>query len=94
MAARRLLVDVHTHVYLPRYANVLRSRSNVPRIIQRNSEERLVILENEPSEGRPVGPQYWDRKEKIAFMDKHGIDLSIVRYECSFIADVQSVERL
>ncbi|KAL5530593.1 hypothetical protein ACEPAF_6851 [Sanghuangporus sanghuang] len=78
MAARRLLVDVHTHVYLPLYANVLRSRSNVPRIVQRNAEERLVILENEPSEGRPVGPQYWDRKEKLAFMDKHGIDLSIV----------------
>ena len=62
MAARRLLVDVHTHVYLPRYANVLRSRTNVPRILTRMGsagvkEERLLILDHEPSGGRPVGKQ-------------------------------------
>ncbi len=42
-------------------------------------EERLLILENEPSGGRPVGPQYWDRQEKLRFMDLHGIDISFVR---------------
>ena len=26
------------------------------------TEERLLILEHEPSGGRPVGPQYWDRE--------------------------------
>ncbi|KAI5118771.1 hypothetical protein M0805_005652 [Coniferiporia weirii] len=85
MAAKRLLVDVHTHVYLPRYANVLRSRTSVPRIVERanpnvqgSTEERLVILDDEPISGRPIGPQYWDRTEKLKFMDKHGIDLSIV----------------
>jgi aminocarboxymuconate-semialdehyde decarboxylase len=62
MSLRKLLVDVHTHLYLPRYASVLRSRSNVPRILTRNtpsgqSEDRLLILEDEPSGGRPVGPQ-------------------------------------
>ncbi|EPQ59017.1 amidohydrolase 2 [Gloeophyllum trabeum ATCC 11539] len=83
-ATRKLLVDVHTHVYLPRYASLLRSRSAAPRILSRptadgaGTEERLVILDNEPSGGRPVGPQYWDRDEKIKFMDKHGIDVSIV----------------
>ncbi|KAF9534741.1 hypothetical protein CPB83DRAFT_901704 [Crepidotus variabilis] len=81
--ASRLLVDVHTHVYLPRYASLLRSRSTVP-FIRTNttadglSEDRLLILENEPSGGRPVGPQYWDREEKLKFMDKHGIDISVV----------------
>ena len=59
---KQLLVDVHTHIYLPRYAEVLRSRSNVPRIFRRptvrgGTEERLLILDNEPSGGRPVGPQ-------------------------------------
>lgn len=58
----RLLVDVHTHVYLPRYANMLRSRSSVPRILERtgalgSKEERLLILDHEPSGGRPVGSQ-------------------------------------
>jgi hypothetical protein len=56
--ARKLLVDVHTHVYLPRYANLLRSRSHVPRILTDNSgNERLLILQDESSNGRPVGPQ-------------------------------------
>ena len=62
MALRSLLVDVHTHIYLPRYASVLRSRSDVPRIFRRTtpsgqSEDRLLILDNEPSGGRPMGPQ-------------------------------------
>ena len=64
MAARKLLVDIHTHVYLPRYASVLRSRNSVPFIRTDTSshEERLLILDHEPNGGRPVGPQYWDRK--------------------------------
>ncbi|KIY49402.1 amidohydrolase 2 [Fistulina hepatica ATCC 64428] len=80
--AARLLVDVHTHVYLPRYASMLRSRTSVPRIltlqIQGKDEDRLIILDHEPSDGRPVGAQYWDRTEKLNFMNKHGIDISIV----------------
>jgi len=80
---RKLLVDVHTHVYLPRYASLLRSRSHVPRIFARNtpsgqSEERLLVLDDEPGGGRPVGSQYWDREEKLKFMDQHGIDISFV----------------
>ncbi|KAI0368048.1 amidohydrolase 2 [Pilatotrama ljubarskyi] len=83
MAAQRLLVDVHTHVYLPRYAAFLRSRSSVPRIFTRTSpegrqEERLLILHDEPSSGRPIGAQYWDRDEKLKFMDRHAIDVSVV----------------
>ncbi|KAI0089120.1 amidohydrolase 2 [Irpex rosettiformis] len=83
MAARKLLVDIHTHVYLPRYASFLRSRSVVPRIFSRTNdagktEERLLILDDEPSAGRPIGSQYWDRDEKLKFMDKHDIDVSIV----------------
>ena len=85
MAAQRLLVDIHTHVYLPRYAAFLRSRPTVPRIFTRSSpdtgkpEERLLILDDEPPSGRPIGAQYWDRDEKLKFMDRHGIDVSIVR---------------
>jgi hypothetical protein len=58
----KLLVDIHSHVYLPRYVSYLRSRSNVPRIFSRASnegkqEDRLLILNDEPSGGRPVGSQ-------------------------------------
>ncbi|KAG5648893.1 hypothetical protein DXG03_000242 [Asterophora parasitica] len=81
--ASKLLVDIHTHVYLPRYAALLRSRSTVPFIRSSTTsdgklDERLLILDHEPSGGRPVGPQYWDREEKLKFMDKHGIDVSVV----------------
>lgn len=64
LVARKLLIDIHTHVYLPRYASVLRSRSSVPLIRADTStqEERLLILDHEPNGGRPVGPQYWDRE--------------------------------
>lgn len=84
MAFAKLLVDVHSHVYLPRYATLLRSRTSVPRIstsiaADGRAEERLLILDHEPSGGRPVGPQYWDREEKLKFMDKHGIDVTVVR---------------
>lgn len=76
-----MLIDIHTHVYLPRYASMLRARSSVPRIFKRDTgDERLLILDNEPSGGRPVGPQYWDRREKLNFMDRHGIQLSVLRY--------------
>lgn len=79
----RLLIDVHTHVYLPRYVAFLRARSSAPRVFSRNTaegktEERLLILDGEPSGGRPVGPQYWDREQKLSFMDRHGIDVSVV----------------
>jgi hypothetical protein len=62
MSVRKLLVDVHTHVYLPRYASILRSRSSAPRILTRKTpsgqnEDRLLILDDEPSGGRPVGAQ-------------------------------------
>lgn len=62
MSLRKLLVDVHTHVYLPRYASLLRSRSSAPRILTRTGpsgqdEDRLLILDDEPSGGRPVGAQ-------------------------------------
>ncbi|KAH9482761.1 2-amino-3-carboxymuconate-6-semialdehyde decarboxylase [Psilocybe cubensis] len=81
----KLLVDIHTHVYLPRYTALLRSRTSVPFIRSTTTPEgatddRLLILDHEPSGGRPVGSQYWDREEKLKFMDKHGIDVSIVRY--------------
>ncbi|KIM46356.1 hypothetical protein M413DRAFT_17032 [Hebeloma cylindrosporum] len=81
--ASKLLVDIHTHVYLPRYASLLKSRTSVPLIRSRTTpqgvtEDRLLILDHEPSGGRPVGAQYWDRQEKLNFMDKHGIDISIV----------------
>jgi aminocarboxymuconate-semialdehyde decarboxylase len=54
---KQLLIDVHTHCYLPRYAAFLRQRTSVPLIFKSGDEERLLILDDEPATGRPVGPQ-------------------------------------
>eukprot|EP01138_Halocafeteria_seosinensis_P005841 gb/GECG01005970.1/.p1 GENE.gb/GECG01005970.1/~~gb/GECG01005970.1/.p1 ORF type:complete len:393 (+),score=46.10 gb/GECG01005970.1/:1-1179(+) len=76
-------VDVHTHVYLPRYMDILRNRGKVPRVETINNEDRLIILPGEDAEestskGRPIGSEYYDMDRKIAFMDAHGIDVSVL----------------
>ncbi|KAF7288278.1 Amidohydrolase 2 [Mycena chlorophos] len=71
MALTSKLVDIHTHIYLPRYTALLRPLTGAP-------EARLLILDREPSGGRPVGPQYWALDEKLRFMNTHGIDVSLV----------------
>lgn len=66
--------------------DLLRSRNQVPYIKSFEDDpaagERLIILPAEDtastSRGRPVGPEYYDVAEKIKFMDKHGINISVV----------------
>ncbi|CAI6332465.1 unnamed protein product [Periconia digitata] len=82
------IVDIHTHIYPPSYVSLLRSRTTVPYV--RTFEDapdssRLIILpgEDDPStpstsRGRPIGPEYYDIAQKIAFMDQHKIDKSVI----------------
>ncbi|KAI9051320.1 hypothetical protein LZ554_004367 [Drepanopeziza brunnea f. sp. 'monogermtubi'] len=78
------IVDIHTHVYLPSYIELLRSRSSIPyiRSFPPSTDLRLVILPAEETEstsrGRPVGAEYYDINEKIKFMDTHSIDISVI----------------
>ncbi|KAK8219921.1 hypothetical protein M8818_000336 [Zalaria obscura] len=77
------VVDIHTHVYPPVFTSLLRSRNAVPYIYtDEHAGDRLVILPAEDtastSRGRPIGPEYYDIKEKLAFMDAHGIDVSVI----------------
>ena len=66
--------------------DLLRSRDKIPYVksFPDNPEagERLVILPAEDTEstsrGRPIGPDYYDMKRKLAFMDTHGIDVSVI----------------
>jgi aminocarboxymuconate-semialdehyde decarboxylase len=84
-------VDIHTHVYPPSYVSLLRSRAatkTIPYIAtfpEAPRNHRLIILPGEDSpatpstsRGRPIGPAYWDIAEKIAFMDLHKIDTSVI----------------
>jgi aminocarboxymuconate-semialdehyde decarboxylase len=76
-------VDVHSHVYPLRYVELLRARDVEPRIVTRDGQERMLLLPGEAAEsstaaGRPIGSEYWDGVRKMAFMEQHGIAVSIV----------------
>ncbi|KAF2486089.1 2-amino-3-carboxymuconate-6-semialdehyde decarboxylase-like protein [Neohortaea acidophila] len=80
------VVDVHTHMYPPAYMDLLRSRDTVPYVKSfpdhPSAGDRLIILPAEDtastSRGRPIGKEYYDVKEKLAFMDTHDIDVSVI----------------
>ena len=76
-------VNVHSHMYPGRYVALLRARGTVPRIVTRDGQNRMLILPGEDADsstsaGRPIGSEYWDRARKVAFMDRHGIAVSVV----------------
>ena len=76
-------VDVHTHVYPNRYVSLLRARDTVPRIVTRDGMDRMLILPGEDADlstaaGRPIGSEYYDPARKLAFMDRHGIAVSVI----------------
>ncbi|TFK33180.1 hypothetical protein BDQ12DRAFT_700878 [Crucibulum laeve] len=64
-------LPTYTHVYLHRYASLLRTRTSVPLIRSGTTRQRMT------EERTPIGPQYWDREEKLKFMDRHGIDVTV-----------------
>lgn len=81
------IVDVHTHVYPPSYISLLKARTTVPfiRTFDDNPTARLVILPAEDdsslpsvSRGRPISSEYYDIDAKLAFMDVHHIDVSVI----------------
>jgi len=79
-------IDVHTHIYYPRYMELMRSRAasgSVPYVKSVDGQDRLVILPDEDQEsstaaGRPIGAEYSSIAEKIAFMDRHEIAVSVL----------------
>ncbi|OQD74731.1 hypothetical protein PENDEC_c009G01057 [Penicillium decumbens] len=84
--SRSLVVDVHTHVYPPAYMAMLRARKSVPYVHDpAGATPRLIILasDDDPSipideRGRPVDSSYYDINVKLAFMQQHGIDCSVI----------------
>lgn len=82
-----LVVDIHTHVYPPAYMAMLRARKTVPYVHDPagSATPRLIILssDDDPSipideRGRPVDSSYYDINVKLAFMQQHGIDCSVI----------------
>ena len=76
------VVDVHSHLYPRSYIELLKSRTQIPKIVGEPGDERFVIFPEEDrdddSGGRPMGPEYWDVAEKLAFMDRYGIARTVI----------------
>lgn len=77
------VIDVHTHMYTPKYMKILKSRTDIPKVLTINGEDRLVILPGEENEkttnvGRPIGKEYWSVESKLQYMQNHQITTSII----------------
>ncbi len=78
-----MAIDTHSHVYPGRYVSMLKARDALPRIVTREGLDRMLILPGEDADGstsvgRPIGSEYWDSARKLAYMDRHGIAVSVV----------------
>jgi predicted TIM-barrel fold metal-dependent hydrolase len=75
------VIDLHSHLYLPRYMDLLRRRTDAPRVIERGGKEYLAVLpgkDDQRDAGRLIDDSYWSPDAKIAFMDRSGIDISVI----------------
>jgi aminocarboxymuconate-semialdehyde decarboxylase len=87
-------------MYPPPYLKVLQARDQVPyvRSFDGNPDNlRLIILPEEATssstaKGRPIGPEYWDIKAKLSFMNDHGIHGSILSLANPWLDFVETEE--
>lgn len=76
------LIDAHSHIYPRSYLDLLRARTSIPRVTEHDGTEYFVIFPHEdaagPGGGRPIGSDYSNLAEKVAFMDREGISTTVV----------------
>lgn len=74
------LVDAHSHIYPRTYVDLLRARTSIPRIASRDGTDYFVIFPEEEASGRgrPIDASYYELEEKLAFMEREGIGMTIV----------------
>jgi predicted TIM-barrel fold metal-dependent hydrolase len=74
------IVDIHSHLYPGWFIDRFRDREQVPRVVPDIDGDRFLLFETEG--GRASGPllteDYTTIGAKLDFMDRHGIDCSIV----------------
>lgn len=82
------IVDIHTHVYPTTYLTLLRSRTEVPYLLDlpdKSGPPRLIILpsDDDPAlpahqRGRPIDSSYSSINKKLDFMKTHDITTSVI----------------
>jgi aminocarboxymuconate-semialdehyde decarboxylase len=75
-------IDLHSHIYLPLYVQMLRERNRIPRIIPAEDGDRLLILPMEGSgreeNGRKIDASFWDINLKLKYMEAHSINITVL----------------
>jgi aminocarboxymuconate-semialdehyde decarboxylase len=73
------IIDSHSHLYSQAYMELLRSRSAIPRIVERDGSPYFVIFpEEERIGGRLMEAPMWSLEKKLAAMDRGGFERSVV----------------
>ncbi len=75
------VIDAHSHLYPRSYLELLKTRTEIPRIGDHDGAEHFVIFRGEqaiPGGGRKLDESFWDVEAKVAYMDRVGIDQTVV----------------
>lgn len=74
------LIDIHSHIYPRWYIDLLKQRSQLPLVTGDRGNERFVIFpsEDHPGGGRPMDDTYWSLERKLEFMNRHGIERTLL----------------
>ncbi len=82
MEQARGVIDIHSHIYPRWYIQMLKDRTEAPRVSGEEGDERFVIFPDEEgassSGGRPMTDAYWSLETKLAFMGRHGIERTLL----------------
>jgi predicted TIM-barrel fold metal-dependent hydrolase len=73
------VIDSHSHLYSTTYLELLKSRTGLPRIDERDGASYFVIFpDEERTGGRIVEAPMWSMDEKLAAMDRGGFTHAVV----------------
>jgi len=89
------IIDSHSHLYSQAYMDLLRSRSERPRIVERDGASYFVIFpEEEKTGGRLMQAPMWSLEEKLAAMDRGGFERSVVSLGNPWLDPVEGPESI
>lgn len=92
------VIDIHSHHYPRWYIERLKRRTEIPRVVGEVGAEHFVIFPEEEREGahgaggRPMDAEYWDIGAKLAFMDRFGIDQTVLTLGNPWLDPIEGAE--